>query len=193
LKTFIILYVTVGLGHSLAAASLIVGAVALVILLGALGSGKLADRIGIFKTMRAGLIVYGVALAVPIFTHSTGSLAPVVPIIAFGGGLTMTLPYAILMPLMPPDSHGLLTGFYSMSRGVGLMAGPLLAGLAVELLGGAFSSTHGYAAMWIVCSASILLSLPLFSAMRARLDDSAPERQVRTAALRAYLLGLLGR
>jgi MFS family permease len=168
LKTFIVLYVTAGLGHSLAAASLIIGAVALIILLGAAGSGKLADRLGRMRTMRAGLWLYGLALAVPIFFHSVAALLAVAPIIAFGGGLTMTLPYAILIPLMPKGHHGLLTGFYSVSRGIGVMAGPLLAGAAIDLFGGAFSSTHRYGAMWIVCSAAIMLSLPVLSGLKSR-------------------------
>jgi MFS family permease len=172
LKTFIILWVTVGLGHSLSAASLIVGAVAVIILAGAFVSGKVADRYGQQRTMHAGLWLYGLALAVPIFTRSTPVLLAVVPIIAFGGGLVMTLPYAILMPLMPRQHHGLLTGFYSLSRGLGVMLGPLLAGVAIELFGGAFPSTHGYAAMWTVTSGSILLSIPLLGALQARVRRS---------------------
>ena len=73
----------------------------------------------------------------------------------------MTLPYAILMPLMPDDAHGAITGFYSLSRGLGVMLGPLLAGATIQLAGGAFPSTHGYAAMWIVTSAAVLASIPL--------------------------------
>jgi MFS family permease len=167
LKTFIVLWVTVGLGHSLAATSLIVGAAALFILLGAIVSGKLGDRIGRIRTMRVGLWLYGLALIVPIFTRSSALLIATVPIIAFGGGLTMTLPYAILIPLMPEDSHGILTGFYSLSRGLGLMLGPLLAGGAIELLKASFTDTHGYAAMWIVVSAAILLSIPALRLVEA--------------------------
>jgi MFS family permease len=78
----------------------------------------------------------------------------------------MTLPYAMLIPLMPKREHGALTGFYSLSRGIGVMLGPLLAGVAVSLLKGPLSSTHGYAAMWLVCSAAILASIPLVGHVR---------------------------
>jgi hypothetical protein len=44
-----------------------------------------------------------------------------------------------------------------------VMLGPLLAGVAIQLLGSGFSSTHGYAAMWIVTSAAILLSIPILA------------------------------
>lgn len=172
LKTFVVLYVTVGLGRSLSSASLIIGAVAVVILLGAIVAGKLGDRWGKVATMRYGLWLYGLALLIPVFTRSTPVLLVAIPVIAFGGGLTMTLPYAILMPIMPEDSHGMMTGFYSLSRGFGVMLGPLLAGLAVQLLGGEFSSTHGYAAVWIVVAAAILLSIPVLARLRARIPAS---------------------
>jgi MFS family permease len=173
LKTFIVLYVTAGLGYSLSASSAIIGIVAVVILSGALVSGKLADRVGKLRTMRAGLWVYGATLAVPIFTTAPALLAAAAVVIAFGGGMIMSLPYALLMPLMPAGEHGSLTGFYSLSRGIGMMLGPLLGGLAVETLGGVFGSTDGYAAIWIVCSGAILASLPLLRRLRSESEDRA--------------------
>lgn len=163
LKTFIVLYVTEGLGRSLTAASVIIGGVAVIVLFGALASGKLGDRYGTTRTMKAGLWLYGAALVIPVFTTTPVVLLPFVPIIAFGGGLVMTLPYAILIPLMPKDAHGILTGFYSLSRGLGVMLGPLLAGVAIQVLKGPFASTHGFAAMWIVTSGAILASIPVLS------------------------------
>ncbi len=171
LKTFIVLYVTRGLGRSLAAASLMIGAVAVIILAGAIAGGKLADRFGTIRVMRAGLWVYGFALAVLIFTHATPAILAMAPIIAFGGGLTMTLPYAILIPLMPARGHGMLTGFYSLSRGLGVMLGPLLAGVAIDLLGGLFAGTHGYAAMWIVSSGAVLASIPVLGRLRGDVES----------------------
>lgn len=168
LKTFIVLYVTEGLARSLSEASLIIGGVAVIVLVGAVASGRLGDRYGKMRTMHAGLWLYGAALAVPIFTHTPAVLVAFAPLIAFGGGLVMTLPYAILIPLMPEDSHGILTGFYSLSRGLGVMLGPLLAGVAIQVLKGPFSSTHGFAAMWIVISGSMLASIPVLGRLRAR-------------------------
>ncbi len=42
---------------------------------------------------------------------------------------------------------------YSLSRGIGTVLGPALAGAAVELLRGPLSSTRGYAAIWGVAEA----------------------------------------
>lgn len=170
LKTFVVLYITNGLGYSVFAAAAIVGAVALVVLIAAPVSGRMADRLGSTAVMRLALPVYGAGLLVPLFVRTPWVLGPILPAIAFGGGVIMTLPYAMLIPLMPAGDHGALTGFYSVSRGIGVMLGPLLAGVAVSVLKGPLSSTHGYAAMWLVCSASVLASIPLVGRVRAEAD-----------------------
>jgi MFS family permease len=80
----------------------------------------------------------------------------------------MSLPYALLQPLMPEERHGALTGYYSASRGVGIMLGPLLAGVAIELGSGILSSTQGYAAMWLICGAAALCAVPLIRRVERR-------------------------
>jgi MFS family permease len=93
-------------------------------------------------------------------------------IVGFGGGLVMTLPYALLQPLMPERQHGALTGFYSVSRGVGVLLGPLLGGVAIGAAGGVLASTDGYAAMWAVCGAAALGSLPLIGSVERPRQDA---------------------
>ena len=162
LKTFVFLFVVVGVGLSEASTAGIVGGVAVVAVVGAPVSGAIGDRIGRLRLMAATLPVYGLGLLVPAFTHAPALIVPTMLIVGFAGGVVMTLPYAILQPLMPPGRHGALTGFYSVSRGVGSALGPLVAGIAIQVLagaGGSFSATDGYAAMWLVCSATILLSI----------------------------------
>jgi MFS family permease len=166
LKTFVILYVTNSLGMSTSGASLVVGAVAVVVLLASPVSGKLGDRVGRAKVMTWSLVVYGIGLLAPFFTTSTALLVPVLPIVAFGGGVIMTLPYALLMPMMPSDEHGTLTGFYSVSRGIGVALGPALAGLAIQIAG------QDYRAMWLVCGAAILASIPFTRRLRAEDEDA---------------------
>jgi MFS family permease len=159
LKTFVVLYVTIGMGESVATASLIIGGVALLLLVASPVAGKLADRHGRLRVMQWALPVYGLALLVPFLITSKPIIAVAVPFIALGGGVVMTLPYALLMPLMKDQEHGALTGYYSFSRGVGTALGPLLAGVAISLCSGLFGATKGYQATWGVCAAAILLSL----------------------------------
>jgi MFS family permease len=134
-------------------------------------SGRLADHYGRLRVMSWILPVYGLGMLVPAFTTSIAVLIPIMIIMGLGGGLVMTLPYALLQPLMPRGQHGVLTGFYSFSRGIGTALGPLLAGVAIQFLGGPFSSTQGYGAMWLVCGATILASLPFVVQLRRGAGD----------------------
>jgi MFS family permease len=102
-------------------------------------------------------------------TQSTVLLALAIPLVAFGGGVIMTLLYALLIPLMPKGRNGALSGFYSLSRGIGTALGPLLAGIAISVGKGPFASTQGYAAMWAVCAVAVLASIPLVRRLR---DDA---------------------
>ena len=160
LKAFIVLYLTLGLGYSLSTASLLIGGVALVILIGAAGSGKLADRFGRVRVVVVALVGYGTGYLVLVFTTSRPAIGAAIPFVALGGGTVMTMAYALLMPLMPDDEHGALTGFYSTSRGVGIVLGPVIAGALIwGTRHGLFASTQGFQAMWIVCAAATFASL----------------------------------
>lgn len=175
LKTFVLLYVTAGLGIAVGDAALIVGGVAMFVLGGAVVSGLLADRYGRLPVLRVTLIAYGAGLLVPAFTTATLPLVLIAPLAAFGGGTLMTLPYALLMPYMPAGTHGTLTGFYSLSRGIGTMAGPLLAGGAVDALAGPFDATAGYQAIWLICGGTVLVSLLYVR----RMGRAVPEQERR--------------
>ncbi|HEY6761577.1 MAG TPA: MFS transporter [Baekduia sp.] len=167
-KTFIILYLTVGLGVSTGRAGVAVAVTAVFIAAATPISGRLADRFGTLPVLRVSLLIYGLGMLVPFFVDNTVAVGAVTPIVGFGGGVVMTLPYALLIPLMGDDDHGLTTGLYSVSRGIGTALGPLLAGVAIGLLGGVFHGTQGYQAVWGVCAAAILLSVPVLGLLRDR-------------------------
>jgi len=159
LKAFIVLYLTRGLGKSMLFSAAVMGVVAAVALVAAPVAGKLADRYGPGRVMEVGLAVFGLGLTVPIFARSAALLVAALPLIAWGAVTAMTLPYALLMREMPPESHGAASGLYDVSGGLGELLGPLLTGVAIDVLGPLFPSTHGYAAMWTVVSASALTSI----------------------------------
>ncbi len=171
LKTFVILYITIGLGKSLPLAVAAVGFAALVILGGAPLAGKLADRFGRARVIRIALIVYGIGLLVPLVVTLPIAIVAIIPVVALGGAVILTLPYALLVPMMPEDEHGALTGFYSVSRGIGISLGPVLAGTAIQLTRSPLSGTQGFQAMWGVCAAAILLSIPLLGRLRSEHED----------------------
>ena len=64
--------------------------------------------------------------------------------------------------MMPEGAHGVVTGLYSLSRGIGISLGPLLGGVAIQASGG------DYSWVWLVCSAAIIASI---AALRALGDD----------------------
>jgi MFS family permease len=158
LKSFIILYLTFGLGKTKTMAALLISVASIIMFMGAPISGKLGDKYGNIKVSRFGAFVFGIGLLFPAFTSSPWLILPILPLAAIGGAIVLTLPYAILIPMMPKGQHGKLTGLYSTSRGIGIMLGPLLTGIAISVFKNVLPA-HGYSAMWLICAVAMLLSV----------------------------------
>ena len=171
LKTFVVLYVTKTLGLSLAGSSLAVGVAATVVLVGALVSGKLGDSLGRARVMRVALVVYGLGLIVPFVSTVPWVVALAAPLVAFGGGVTMSLPYALLMPMMPRGAHGAVTGLYSLSRGVGTSLGRCWPAWPSRRRA---ATTAGRGS---VCGAAILVSIPAMAPLRDERPTDWPVSQ----------------
>ncbi|HET6924508.1 MAG TPA: MFS transporter [Candidatus Saccharimonadales bacterium] len=156
---FVVLFFTIGLGRSHGFVSGFVFPVAAIgIGIMAPLSGKLADRYGHVRVLAIASLVYGIGDLLPGITQESWVFA-CVPLVAAAAATVMTLPYAALMRLLNGETHGEVSGLFGFSRGVGSFAGPLLAGLAVELGRGFFASTQGYAAFWLATGAYVLISL----------------------------------
>ena len=147
-----------GYSSSLASAALAIVAVGVVV--SALAAGPLADRFGHGRILTVSALVYAIGLALPIFIHSLYFLIAMFPL-AFAAGIVMTLPYSLLMGLLPDADHGAGAGAYEAARGLGVVLGPILAGVAVETMKPIFESTDGYAAMFLVASVAVVISVPL--------------------------------
>jgi Na+/melibiose symporter-like transporter len=168
IRTFVVLWVTAGLGLSLVATAGVVGAAGVCVLLGAAAAGVLAERFGTRRVVRWTAVAYGAPMIVPFLFDDPALLAPMIPVISASAGIMMALPYAMLIPMMPRAGHGLLTGLYSMSRGAGIVLGPLLAGAAIQAqraLGNPLG-TVPYSALWLVAGVLLLASVPLVREMR---------------------------
>jgi MFS family permease len=171
IKAFVVLYFTVGLGKSASLLSAIFAVVAIALVIAAPVSGKLADRFGPVRVLHYALWVYGLGLLVPFFSHATAVIV-IVPIVGFAAATVMTLPFAALMRIMPAHQHGAASGLFGFSRGAGTLAGPIVAGVAIQLTHGALPGTHGYGVMWLVAGAFVLASLPLLT----RIERVGPVR-----------------
>lgn len=177
LRAFVVLFLTVGLSRPESFASLVLGVVVVAALVAAPLAGWLGDRFGQRRVLAATLWVYGIGLLLPAVSTSVYVL-PLVFAGALAAVTVMTLPYALLMDLLPEGDHGSAAAVYGFSRGLGLLAGPLLAGLAIVILEPVFASTDGYAAIFPVASLAVLASIPLLRrcvATTARGANAAPE------------------
>jgi MFS family permease len=128
-------------------------------------AGRLADRFGSHRVMHLALWIFVAGLIPTQFTSSGLYVIAIVPV-AFAAVVMMTLPYALLIELLPRRrAHGAGAGLFQLSRGIGIILGPLLAGVATELssdVDGPFSyaSTSGYSAIFGVSALFLLASLP---------------------------------
>ena len=166
LRAFVVLFFTAGLGKSSSFVSTIIfPLVAVGIAVAAPRAGWAADKWGHVRLLTVSLGVYGVGMALPgIWQYSW--IAGLIPVVAAGAATVMTLPFSVLMRLLPEEHHGAASGLFGFSRGVGATLGPVVTGTAILLLAPVLHSTHGYAAMWLVCSAALLVSIPLLWSLR---------------------------
>jgi MFS family permease len=158
LKTFIVLYVVRGLGHSASVASGVIAIVAVAYVAGAPLAARLADRYGLVRVLRVSSVIYGLGLLAGTFPHSLTPLLVGLPVVAVAGAVVMTLPQALAFTFAPAGSEGAAAGLQDFSRGVGVVLGPIVVGAAIQGLGGVFDATHGYAAMWPVIAIPVLAS-----------------------------------
>jgi hypothetical protein len=80
----------------------------------------------------------------------------------------MTLPQALLFTIAPVGSAGAAAGLLDVSRGIGLVLGPVVVGAVIESSRSLFDSTHGFAAMWPVIGVPVLLTLLLLRMLEPR-------------------------
>lgn len=166
LRVFVALYLIRGLGLSLAQVSGVLALVGVSAVAAAPLAGKAADRYGHRPVMLVALWVFGLGLLLPVFTADIAFVAVILPV-AFAAAALLTLPYAVLMGLLPErEHHGAGASLFFASRGVGVLIGPLAAGFTVALLAPldvlVFAETRGYAAIFVVASVALLASIPVF-------------------------------
>jgi maltose/moltooligosaccharide transporter len=166
LKPFLIRYFQDSLGASMYMSGLIFVEVGVVYLVAGVLSGYLADKFGRSLIMRVGLWVYLLGSVVAVLMGSVKWAFVSLPFFGLGGAIVMTLPYAILMRMMPKGQIGGFTAMFSMVRGLANVIAPLLAGGAVDvtrhLVNGTRYDGREYAAIWAVCGVMLIISLFVF-------------------------------
>jgi MFS family permease len=186
LKTFIVLFVVKGLGESVGTATAVIGVVAGAYVVAAFGAGRVGDAIGIHRLMRGAVWVYGIGLLVGAGLSTLDSFLIGLPFIALAGAVVMTLPYGILAGMTPAGAEGALSGLFGFSRALGAVLGPIVVGVAIDVLAPVFPATNGYGAMWVAIGAPILLSLPFLARIRGEEPEPALELRPAGPALAAF-------
>ena len=173
-RTFVVLYLTVGLGQPLGTTTAVLGAVAGGYVVAAACSGYLGDRFGLSRVILAASFVYGLGLlAGGLGEEWHGWYLPVIFVVAIAGGSVMTLAWGLLFKLMPAADRGAIAGLATTTKGIGLLTGPLLAGAAIDLLSPYLEDTRGYQALWPILGIPILLAIPLVARL-AHVEQRGP-------------------
>ncbi len=173
-RTFVVLYIVVGLGQSLAVSSLVLAAVAGGYVVAAVIAGALGRRLGIARVIVVASAVYGTGFLVAgLATEWNAWYLPFIFGVAIAGGLVMTLAWGLLYELMPEGHRGTAAGLATWTKGFGLIAGPLVAGAAIDILAPHLDETEGYQVLWPLCGIPILLAIPLVASLSGKSARSA--------------------
>jgi hypothetical protein len=81
--------------------------------------------------------------------------------VSIAGGTVMTLAWGLLYKIVPVEHRGAVSGLATTTKGIGLLVGAPLAGLAIDLSRPYFSATNGYQVLWPICGMLILGAIPL--------------------------------
>jgi MFS family permease len=176
MRTFVVLYITVGLAESLGTSSAVLGAVAGGYVVAALVAGRIGDRLGLARVMFACGAVYAVGLLGGGLGQEWHAwYLPIVFAVSIAGGAVMTLAWGLLFKLMPEGDRGAVAGLATWTKGAGLLVGPLLAGAAIDITRPYLEETQGYQIVWPIAGLPVLLVLPLLFRLIA--DESAADRR----------------
>ncbi len=166
LRPFIMLYFINTLGSTTRTGALLLGLVGVTYMVAGIASGYLADKFGRSRVMRVGLWVYLGGCLLGTFMNNIVWAFAFLPIFGLGGSIVLTLPYAILIRLMPKEHIGQFTGMFSMMRGFANIVAPLVAGGAIDIAGRIFTEDfhpgREYAVIWLVSGLMIAISLIFF-------------------------------
>jgi MFS family permease len=179
-RTFVVLYVIDGLHQSKVMSSAVLGAVAVGYVIAAIFAGRLGDRFGMARVIFFASFIYGggyivAGLAQEWHDWYFGLIVPV----AVAGGTVMTLAWGLLYKIVPVEHRGAVSGLATTTKGIGLLVGAPVAGLAIDLARPYLDATNGYQILWPICGLPILAATPLL----VRLMEVEPKAKVEMPVL----------
>ncbi|WP_242892883.1 MFS transporter [Actinomadura litoris] len=121
-----------GIGASPAELQWVTGSYTLVFATLMFTAGALGDRFGHRTVLATGIAVFGAASVWAAYAGGAGGLIAARAAMGVGGALIMPATMAIMMWTFSGAARATAIGLFSSSAGVGIAAGPLLAGLLLE-------------------------------------------------------------
>jgi EmrB/QacA subfamily drug resistance transporter len=101
----------------------------------ALTLAKVGDALGRKKVFLTGLVLYSLGLVVGSVAQTVGQLFTARAIQGAGGAMTVALSTAITIAAFPGEERGRAVGILSGVASIGLVAGPMVGGFMLDLLG----------------------------------------------------------
>jgi predicted MFS family arabinose efflux permease len=179
-RSFVILYVTDGLHQSKTVSGEILAAVAAGYVVAAVFAGRLGDKLGLARVIFFASFVYGTGYLVGGLAQQWHSwYLGLIGLVAIAGGTVMTLAWGLLYKIVPVEHRGAVSGLATTTKGIGLLVGAPLAGLAIDLARPYLDATNGYQVLWPICGLPILAAIPLLVRLIVVEDERSP---VRTGA-----------
>ncbi len=174
-RTFVVLYVIDGLNQSKVMSSAVLGAVAVGYVIAAIFAGRLGDRFGLARVIFFASFVYGGGFLAAGFAEQWHDwYFGLIISVSIAGGTVMTLAWGLLYKIVPVEHRGAASGLATTTKGIGLLIGAPLAGLAIDLSRPYLGATQGYQILWPICGVAILGAIPLL----VRLMEVEPKRKV---------------
>jgi MFS family permease len=140
-------YVVDTIGSSVQSASIVAATMAGTQLFGQFGGGFVSDRVDKRKVIVVCMIGHTVALVGLAFTTSLALIYFLVTVHGLAWGVRGPLMAAIRADYFGRHSFATIMGFASMIAMIGMIIGPIVAGLAADILG---SYTWGFFALGII-------------------------------------------
>jgi MFS family permease len=179
-RTFVVLYVIDGLHQSKVLSSAVLGAVAVGYVIAAIFAGRLGDRFGLARVIFFASFIYGGGFLVAGFAEQWHDwYFGLIVGVSIAGGTVMTLAWGLLYKIVPVEHRGAVSGLATTTKGIGLLVGAPVAGLAIDLARPYLKATQGYQILWPICGVAILGAIPLL----VRLMEIEPKTNVEVPVL----------
>jgi MFS family permease len=174
-RTFVVLYIIDGLHESKVMSSAVLGAVAVGYVIAAIFAGRLGDRFGLARVIFFASFIYGGGfLAGGLAQQWHDWYFGLIVVVSIAGGTVMTLAWGLLYKIVPAEHRGAVSGLATTTKGIGLLVGAPIAGLAIDLARPYLQATDGYQVLWPICGLPILAAIPLLM----RLIEVEPRTKV---------------